>query len=544
MDHERDAKILETVIEELETEKGKTKFSRVQTEQLTKSSKVSKTKTGGKQKKCKRSEIVIEKESEETKTIVVEIPLTEEEKNKNESTQQADAEYKSVKNTNELPKFHIANGEKEPSLAFTVSLKQYCETNTGASITEQVTINNAVTDNVKGSGKSEHNKLFTRVFSLKNKETNSSEKDFIITPNPSENGTHKSDGVHNKENKMDKEASTLSQEFVRSNSDKSILTTRSEPHGKCMSKPFPKRLRPMSTSALSKKALEAYLPRKSFFSSHDRVLREAGYQVDDAMKNKKRPNWRLILRMHTEEELNPDFGSEPEKTIVKELQIKEESDDDGEETLHLVDAVETLMSQEKDGQPSKRRLKLAAKKLGMEEKCDYKQLLDYLKYINDHPEEYMNMARYSSKNMDYKHPSVMVRMARVFRKAHHGTARNNIFTHALAGLKPKIADPQTQQRHGRGEHGRNEFGAVKKDQTDGPQEQTNSPQEEGKTEIEKLKFKTEKWMGGLTTMQILKAKELALKDMGEEDITVTKWWLAFKTCNYLRIPPTVLEQAQ
>ena len=534
MEQERDAKLLETVLEELETGKGKANILPVKSEQLTKPAKVGKSKTGGKSKKSKRNKSVAENESRQTKTIVVDVPLTERTENRTPESTHTVVEQKSVENNCELPKLNTVDNQKERNLT---------GMDTEENILGQATENTIENGNVKNNTKDEKNKLFTRVFSLKNKESSSLKRDFIITPNQSlENDTSINSDNVNKENTMDKKASTLSQEFIRSNSDKSILTTRSEPHGK-VSRPFPKRRRPMSTNALSKRALEAYLPRKSFFSSHDRVLREAGFQVDDAMKNKKRPNWRLILSgMHTEEELNPDLGAE-EKTVVKEPQIKEESDDDGEETFNLMDAVETLMSQGKDDQAPKRRLKLTAKKLGMEEKCDYKQLLDYLKYINDHPEEYMNMARYSSKNTDYKHPSVMVRMARVYRKAHHGTARNNIFTHALAGLKPKIAEPQTQQRHGRGEHSRAEFGVSKKDQNDSTQEQSNTPMEEGKTDIEKLKFKTEKWMGGLTTMQTLKAKELALKDMGEEDITVTKWWLAFKTCNYLRIPPTVLEQA-
>ena len=533
MDKERDTKILETVLEELETGKGKAHVPRVKSAQLTQPLKAGKSKTGNKSKKSKRNKNVIDNETKENKAIVIDVQLTEGKDNKtNESVQQTNDKHKQSEGNCKLPKLHTANSDKEHSIA-----SMETEDKTKVHATETIVKNGTHQNN----DKDEKNRLFTRVFSLKNKEPRPLENNFIETPTQNDI-SDKSYNMSNKENTMDKRASTLSQEFVRSNSDKSILTTRSEPHG-TESRQFPKRRRPMSTNALSKKALEAYLPRKSFFSSHDKVLREAGFQVDDAMRKKKRPNWRLILRMHTEEELNPDFGAE-EKTEVKEPQVKEESDDDGEETFNLMDAVETLMSQGKDDQTPKRRLRLTAKKLGLEEKCDYKQLLDYLRYINDHPEEYMNMARYSSKNMDYKHPSVMVRMARVFRKAHHGTARNNIFTHALAGLKPKISESQTQQRHGRGEHSRTEFGTSKKDQNDIPQEQSSTPLEEGKTEIEKLKYKTEKWMGGLTTMQILRAKELALKDMGEEDITVTKWWLAFKTCNYLRIPPTVLEQAQ
>lgn len=533
----RNVNLLETVIEELEADKEKTKSSDKNTLKSTKSAKGNKKKTGGKTKKAKRDETQKEKQLEETdKKLIVEVPMAEKGKTLN-TIQEVKTKSEMV---GDATREHILDS-KETDPNPSDSSKQACGTDSDLSITE-----NMSSGKTQDEGQSAENRLFTRVFSLRNKEKHLSKKDILITPNANmEKGTHWSGNANDKENSLSYNAHTHSQEFIRSNSDKSILTAISEPGGNKPFKVYTKRRRPMSTSALSKKVLEAYLPRKSFFSSHDKVLREAGFQVDNVMKSKKRPNWRLILRMHTEEELNPDFGKEPEKPVFTEPQIKDESDDDSEEVpLHVMDAVDTLMSQDKDGQPSKRKLRLAAKKLALEEKCDYRPLLDYLRYISDHPEEYMNMARYSSKDIDYKHPSVMVRMARVFRKAHHGTARNNIFTHALANLKPKILETATQQRHGRSELGRNEFGATKKDQSEGPQEQSGASQEEGKTEIEKFKLKTEKWMGSLTTLQILKAKELALKDMGEEDITVTKWWLAFKTCNYLRIPPTVLEQAQ
>ena len=65
------------------------------------------------------------------------------------------------------------------------------------------------------------------------------------------------------------------------------------------------------------------------------------------------------------------------------------------------------------------------------------------------------------------------------------------------------------------------FSTGKKEQGESPQEQSSASQDEGKSEIEKLKIKTEKWMGTLTTMQLLKAKEYALKDVGEEDMVAS-----------------------
>ena len=534
----QNATILETVIEELEAEKARGNVSNQKLVQKTKPGKISRNRI------CKSKKQKTEKKpgdangNDSKKILIVEIP------NEDKDVKQHGKEE--MKDTDEetgtkVLKQSINSATRINKNESITSFESRTETGSNSSRT-----NNDDVDGVSSKEENQNaNKLFTRVFSVPKKELISSKNDIIITPNlatESEISRTKSQS-ENKENQLHRVKYTRSEEFIRSNSDKSILTLKSEPGLNKLPK-HPRKQRPKSTSALSKRSLEAYLPRKSFFSSHDKVLREAGFQVDDAMKNKKRPNWKLILRMHTEEELNPVLDKEPEKSIVFEPQIKEESDEEASESTNLMDAVETLVSQEKEGQLVKRKLKLAAKKFGLEEKCDYKPLLEYLKYINEHPEEYMSMTRYSTKNMDYKHPSVMVRMARVYRKAHHGTARNNIFTHALAGLKPKFIDSSSSsQRHGRSEHSRNEFGATKKDQTEGSQEQTGASQDEGKTEIEKLKIKTEKWMGSLSTIQLLKAKECALKDMGEEDITVTKWWLAFKTCHYLRIPPTVIEQA-
>ena len=526
-------KILETVIEELDA--GKSREGDASNKAVRKpiSTKIKKARKG-RPKKMKCEKLGIEPKSNDKTELVVELPKVD----------KRGEQHTEKQTVNHIFNVNVMDVKaREESLAInehetTKNVENHSESQTdlsrGTKVVEE--------GNAKFNEDDESStKLFTRTFALLKKNTVSTKNDIIITPNFREDTKLKSD---NKENILQNKKLTRSQEFFRSNSDRSLLTSRSETaiSMNARNEPkFPKRLRPKSTSALSKKYLEAYLPRKSFFSSHDRVLREAGFQVDDAMKNKKRPNWRLILRMHTDEELNPDFGKETEQPATNEPQIKEGSDDEVSESINLMEAVETLISHEKEGQSAKRKLRFAAKKLGLEDKSDYKPLLDYLKYINDHPEEYMTMTRYTTKNMDYKHPSVMVRMARVFRKAHHGTARNNIFTHALAGLKPKFVEA-TAQRHGRAELGRTEFSTGKKEQGESPQEQSSASQDEGKSEIEKLKIKTEKWMGTLTTMQILKAKEYALKDVGEEDISVTKWWLAFKTCHYLRIPPTVIDQ--
>jgi hypothetical protein len=42
-------------------------------------------------------------------------------------------------------------------------------------------------------------------------------------------------------------------------------------------------------------------------------------------------------------------------------------------------------------------------------------------------------------------------------------------------------------------------------------------EEKDKTEYEKMKIKLDKWLKTVTAAQLLKAKELSLKELGEED---------------------------
>jgi hypothetical protein len=230
--------------------------------------------------------------------------------------------------------------------------------------------------------------------------------------------------------------------------------------------------------------------------------------------------------MHTEEELNPPQFQKEEEPVVSVFGLMDESSEDESFSLENVETAVSAGGVNSTG-GNRVKKKNASKKVVGNDREEYKPLYDYLKFIADNPEEYIQMAKYSGKNTDHKHPSSLVRLGRAFRRGHHGAAKNNIFLHALTGLKPKQTDTTTVPQRST----RNDKGGAKKE-TEG--QDPNSAQDE--TEIEKLKTKAEKWMKALTTQQYLKGKEMALKDVGEEDLNMSKWWLALKNCKYLRVP--------
>ena len=284
--------------------------------------------------------------------------------------------------------------------------------------------------------------------------------------------------------------------------------------------------RSKSVAGWSKRELEIFLPRKTFFNTHDTTLSHAGFDIRSD-EERKRPDWRKFMKMRTTEELYPPKPKK-EETVASSFAnngIIDLEDDDDEE-FSLEDVVTSLTADgDKEAGHTKRKLRHAAKKLTLIERDEYKPLYDYIKYIHDTPDDYIHMAKFNPKNIDHRHPDRLVRLGRAFRRGHHGTPKNNIYLHAIADLKQAMPEVPNLKP------GRTDKPIAKKESN----EHNDTTANVDETEIEKLKVKAEKWMRGLTTQQILRAKENALKDIGEEDVTHSKWWIAFKTCKYIRV---------
>ena len=54
------------------------------------------------------------------------------------------------------------------------------------------------------------------------------------------------------------------------------------------------------------------------------------------------------------------------------------------------------------------------------------------------------------------------------------------------------------------------------------------------TDVERKRAEVEHWLKKMSTGQIVKAREMALKELGEESSSIRRWWLSHRYCRYLR----------
>ncbi len=54
------------------------------------------------------------------------------------------------------------------------------------------------------------------------------------------------------------------------------------------------------------------------------------------------------------------------------------------------------------------------------------------------------------------------------------------------------------------------------------------------SKVEKKRVEVEFWIRKLSTAQVVKAREIALRELGEENGSIRRWWLSQKYCRYLR----------
>lgn len=143
---------------------------------------------------------------------------------------------------------------------------------------------------------------------------------------------------------------------------------------------------------------------------------------------------------------------------------------------------------------------------------DYSILLHYLKFIRDHPDEYIagrdSLYHANHQNSDLKLDDSLIKMAHIFERGHHGEQSDGLLVQAVHEIRPQF------------------FENI----------EANQNPEDSKSEFEKHRVRVDKWIRSISTAQLNKAKELALRDLGDEDKSQTKWWLALRACHYIRHP--------
>lgn len=320
----------------------------------------------------------------------------------------------------------------------------------------------------------------------------------------------------------------------------------------------------------TKAELEWYLPRKSFFDCHDKALKEAGLESAVTTSRKEQMKQRVAEKIKKEKELrerrkeleNPKpeetkteapFTQEDSQSICadnrseKDADAKSEIDkfeSEDDIVISKLEDAQTIMSKPTTSRKVSRHKKRTHDYDEDEVRVDYQPLLQYLKYVQDHPDEF-HAHRKQSIQQDHvgsRASPWIVRLAEITERRNMSTAQclvtKSVVLEAARDIKPRVTDPGqwTMSQKERALLGNlnpgkgNLFAAVKQDL---PTHESQN-QDDGKSDFEKEKAKLEKWLKTVSTAGLIKAKELALRDLGEEDIYQSKWWSSLQTCSYLR----------
>lgn len=182
-------------------------------------------------------------------------------------------------------------------------------------------------------------------------------------------------------------------------------------------------------------------------------------------------------------------------------------------------------------------------------KVDHRMIVDYLKLVNANKAEYEAMRK---GELSRKPVRTLLGMARAYSRGHHevGPPESTV-VQAAYELGNKIPPPVCV-RYEKMERQRAELvsrasvavqRAVQKRHTHNATDMmAMMEQQHGAcasldqqfTPLQRSRAELEIWLRGLTMAQQIKAKDMALREMGEENCSIRKWWLSNKYCKYLR----------
>nr|KAG5714506.1 hypothetical protein BaRGS_006952 [Batillaria attramentaria] len=329
----------------------------------------------------------------------------------------------------------------------------------------------------------------------------------------------------------------------------------------------------------SKEELRRALPRRNFFSCHSQALKDAGYEVENDSPRRRR---RLFFFNHEEEDEIAKVSASNQKQappIIKEPPGAGEGKENGtgvadhdKENVNgqdktSDDLVETAVSLLTFAEKAKRRRSSVMPHQPQVVEC--RPLMQYLTYVRDNPTEYRQMiAKTHSPGSSHHHANTaaasdpatihLLQMGRAFQARHAGGERADDVIRAAYALRPRSADPNRFAKLTReksplvpglmskrestvaalGGGGMGGGGGVgqrgsKPGSEDHRHRQEAAPAEH-MTEMEKRRQRAEEWTKSVTTDQLVRAKLHVLKELGHEEHELSKWWLAFRDCFYIR----------
>jgi hypothetical protein len=276
--------------------------------------------------------------------------------------------------------------------------------------------------------------------------------------------------------------------------------------------------KPFCGIRFTKQELEYYLPKKSNFNCHEKALRDAGLDLD-AVEAKRRQRFRRRTKSKI------DHKEEDEKSNgVEDTKAPSESGTlpDGENDFKELEEEQSEMEHVKIDKTKRKGRKKSDEP---EVKVDHTVLLQYLKYVIENQDEYLSHKRQilqqNTSLLNVDPGCTIARFGRAFQRGQHGLMDETFLLEVTRGIKSNFGDslqwiPPVLN--------------MKVEQTI----HETTVEEKDKTEYEKMKIKLDKWLKTVTAAQLLKAKELSLKELGEEDKLQSQWWSTLQPCRYLR----------
>ncbi|OWF37102.1 uncharacterized protein LOC110440625 [Mizuhopecten yessoensis] len=292
---------------------------------------------------------------------------------------------------------------------------------------------------------------------------------------------------------------------------------------------------------ITKEDLEHSLPKTSFFNCHDKVLKDAGIEVEEVSPlGAKKRQFMQLLQQRNKDRIEKDKARKiPPPKVLGMLELYElECSQDDSNTSSLV-SFEDQQSNNKSKKNAKSRKK---GDLDEEEiRVDYQLLLIYLRYVKANPAEFLQYHKKHAASVNLvnvRQGDSLVKLGGIFQRGRHGVSTENILVKAVHEIRPRFTDPG-QWASANKEKELLALTSTKKEnaippKTEQTKKETASNQEEPKTEYERIKIKLDGWLKTVTTAQLNKAKELALRELGQEDISLSRWWVSLKSCNYIR----------
>ena len=273
---------------------------------------------------------------------------------------------------------------------------------------------------------------------------------------------------------------------------------------------------------------EEVLPQRTFFSCHENALKQAGHRMSD--------NERAVTTARKKKSRQLD---DPVTQLQMESKVADQHVFNANVAGSVVGAVARLVSKSNSKKQNNK-----TKGIEPVETDEYEQrglqvnpqrIVDYLKMVQKYPEEYKGIRKTSEEAVKIK-PAIsnLVRMGSAFSRFQTEAKNESLVVQAAYELGSKSTHPVCV-KYEQAERQRQQAKAAAKDATESKVHVRGQSQlDESLTELERSRAEVELWVKTINMAQLVKARDLALRTLGEGTNGMRQWWVSHKNCRYIR----------